>query len=115
MPVRLSELRANVRTVAIPVDGDVLNVTYRPSGITPEVEDRLDEATSKQRIGESLMTLLAAALVSWDLLGDDGKPLPVTVETMRVLPLSFLAKLVQAVTADMRPNAPSGGSSAVTS
>jgi hypothetical protein len=96
----------------VPVGGDVVNTIYRPGGITPEIEDKLQEYVGSQRGGAMLVTLLAGCLVEWDLLDDRGKALPVTAETLRRLPIAFLAQVARAITEDMRPNLMSGERSA---
>ncbi len=111
MPVRVGNLVRDRRTVTIPVGDESLTITYKPSGITPETEDRLREYAADQRGGAMLVALLADCLVEWDLLDDRGKPLPVNAETLRQLPMVFLTQLVQAITEDMRPNLPSAGGS----
>lgn len=111
--VRLSELARNRRTVEVPVgDGDdVVKITYRPGGITPQTEERLHKAIDEQRGGAALVALFADCLIEWDIVDDDGQPLPVTEETLRHLPTVFLAQMAQAITEDMRPNPRSAGSS----
>lgn len=111
MPVRVGNLVRDRRTVNIPVGDDTLTITYKPSGITPETEDRLREYAADQRGGAMLVTLLADCLVEWDLLDDRGKPLPVKADSLRQLPTVFLAQVAQAITEDMRPNPPSAGGS----
>lgn len=87
-------------------------MTYRPGGITPETEERLEALGKEQRVGASLITLLKDTLVAWDITDDKGKPLPVTEASLRQLPLRFLGDVVRAITEDMRPNGSSAGTSA---
>ncbi len=112
MPVRLSDLMRDTRTMTLPVGDDVLTVTYRPSGITPETEERLAKLGQDQRLGASMIALLTETLTGWDLVDDKGKPLPITEAQLRKLPMRLLGDLVRAMTEDMRPNASSGGTSA---
>lgn len=115
MPIRLSELMRDTRTLTLTVGEDTLTVTYRPGGITPETEDRLESLAQEQRVGQSLIALLLDTLTGWDITDDKGKALPVTEAQLRRLPLALLGQLVRAITEDMRPNALSGGTSAATS
>lgn len=112
MPVRLSDLMRDSRTITVPVGDDVLTVTYRPSGITPETEERLAKLGQDQRLGASMIALLSETLAGWDLVDDKGKTLPITEAQLRKLPMRFLGDLVRAMTEDMRPNSSSGGESA---
>ena len=111
MPVRISNLVRDRRTVTIPIDDDVVTITYRPGGFTPETEDRLRQYADDQRGGAALVALLADCLIEWDLVDDDGRPLKPTAENLRRLPTVFLSQVAQAIAEDMRPNLPIAGSS----
>lgn len=108
MALRVGSLSANTATVSIEVGDETLNVVYKPSGLTPETEDALYELADAQRGGATLIAFLQDMLVSWDLLGEDDKPLPVNEATLRSLPVLFLSQIVEAISNDMRPNLPSG-------
>jgi len=105
----------DTRTVTMAVGEDVVTLTYRPSGITPETEDRLEAFVKEQKVGQSMIALLLDTLVSWDITDDKGKTLPINDAQLRKLPLALLGQMVRTITEDMRPNAPSGGTSAATS
>ena len=109
MPVTITHLVRDRRTVTVPVGDESLTVTYRPSGFTPETEARLRQYADDQRGGAALVALLADCLVEWDLLDENGKPLPINAKTLSSLPTLFLSQVVQAVTEDMRPNVMSAG------
>jgi len=111
MPVRVGNLVRDRRTVTMPIGDESLTITYQPSGITPDTEDKLREYAADQRGGAMLVALLVDCLVEWDLLDDRGKPLPITADSLRKLPTIFLAQVAQAITEDMRPNLPSAGTS----
>ena len=104
MPVRISHLVKDRRTLAIPIDGETLLVTYLPSKLTPTSEDRLSERLKDQRGGAALAGLLAEMLASWDLTDDDGKVLPTNEKTLATLPTTFLSTVATAITEDLRPN-----------
>lgn len=114
MPVTLAHLIADTRTLSIPVGDDTLTVTYRPSGLTPATEGKLHELASAERAGGMLVTFLLDMLTGWDLLGEDGAPLPITDEVLSRLPLTFLARLVEALSGDVRADPTNGGPSAAT-
>lgn len=105
MPARLSDLLKDRRTVTVDFgDGVSVRLTYRPSGLTPETEDRIREFTEARRGGAALIELLSDCLVDWDITDDTGNPLPVSPEVLRRLPLGVLAKLAEAVIQDLLPN-----------
>lgn len=112
MPVRISHLSADQRTIKIPWGDDAVIVTYRPSGISPAIEDRVREHMAAEKAGAMLVELLASCLVDWDLLDDNGRPLPTNKKALRELPTVFLTKVTTAITEDMSPNLMSGGTSA---
>lgn len=97
MPISLAELQSNLRTLVIDYDGEKVQVVYRPGILTPATNDDF----AKQSVVEQLETLL----VSWDVLDDKGKPLPVTTDLLNQLPGRFLAHIAAEISGDMRPNA----------
>jgi hypothetical protein len=112
MPVRLSHLAQDRRTCTIQVGDDTVTVTYRPGGVTPELEDQLRTCLTEQRGGAALVALLTHCLVEWDVVDDRGAMIPPTASRLRQLPTLFLSRVAQAILEDLRPNAASGGTSA---
>ena len=110
--MKIGNLVRDRKTVTVAVGNGTVQVTFRPGGITPETEDRLREMIAEQRVGASFVALLSGIIVEWDLQDDDGKPYPTDAESLRRLPTMFLYSVAQAVSAEMVPNAPSGGTSA---
>ena len=96
MPISVSELQKNVRTLTVDYDGETVTISYRPGVITPATSDEFN----KQAAVEQLESLL----VSWDLLDEKEKTLPVSKELLDALPARFLAHLMSAIMGDMRPN-----------
>ena len=111
MPVSITHLVRDRRTVTVPVGDESLTVTYRPSGFTTETETRLRQYADDQRGGAALVALLTDCLVEWDLLDEAGKPLPINAKVLSGLPTLFLVQVVRAITEDMRPNPLSAGGS----
>lgn len=112
MPITLAEIAVDRRELSIPIGNGVLNIAYNLAGLTPQVEAQFRRAAREDRNGEALVTFLQPLLLSWDLLGEDGQPLPITEETLQTLPLAFLAQLVEAIGADTAPNPTSVATSA---
>ena len=54
---------------------------------------------------------VASLIVNWDVLGDDGQPLPVTPALLEQLPLSFINAVVSAMLMDGLPNPRTGENS----
>ena len=104
MPISLSALTADRRTVRVPFGDDTLTLTYRPSAVNAKQEARELEEREK---GQHLMAQarsLAEIVESWDVLGDDGQPLPVSAEVLAGLGLDVTSKLTRAILDDLLPN-----------
>lgn len=106
--MKLSQLRANVRRIVVDYYGDTVDIAYRPAEMTPETEDALREAREANRVTDALVGLITRAVIEWDVIGDDDKPLPITPENVRPLPSAFLLHLMAAIQEDMVPNAMRG-------
>lgn len=108
--MKLSALKSRTRTLEIPVSGEegepdeIVKVIYRPGEITLEVSDNIKEAIASGFEADAAYAVLKPILVSWDLQDEDGSPLPVTEETLRIVPLTFLGLVMAAVEDDARPN-----------
>lgn len=87
--------------VRISFGEEVLEVEYRPDAVTPRMVIQVDEAKKPAAQMRAVVEALNRILVSWDLIGEDGKPYPITKESLMDLPLSFLAQVFRAVTEDM--------------
>lgn len=96
MPITLTDLQGNTRTLTVEYDGDTVTIVYRPGAITPSSSQDF----SRQTTADQLLELL----VSWDVLDDKGKALPVSKDLLDTLPARFLAHLVSAIVGDLRPN-----------
>lgn len=87
---KISQLGAR-RTMTVDYDGESIDVTFRPAAINDNWVDRLQGLDKEDRQG--YMELLCEALIAWDILDEDGQPLPPTVELMRALPLDLLYQI----------------------
>lgn len=107
MPISLADLTRKTRTVVVDFDGDTINVTYAPGRLTPGVESRLTQANEDGRPASGVADELARLLLSWDIMGDDGAPAPITSDLLHELPTALLLRIVAAIGEDSRPNAQS--------
>ena len=105
MPIKIGDLSKEVREISFVFADETVNLSYKVGKYTGEAELRLSEAQTDKQPVNGLVNLLDGMLVSWDVLEDDGKPMPVTVENLRRLPVNFLAEVANTITEDMRPNA----------
>lgn len=129
MPLSLKHLRQAERGTSFQYDGETVNIVYRANMIGPITRIKLaagdayfkgvrngeEEATTPdswwrtpfEEISDYIQTLVDV-LVSWDVLGDDGKPVPISFEFLGELPLSFLTALAGAVLLGESPNPTNG-------
>lgn len=110
MPVTLSKMAANTASVVIPVGEDSVTVTYYPSRVSEKVfgslavladQSNTDFVANAHALNEVLVTLVA----SWDVLRDDGQPVPITMEDLPDVPLTFRGLVVNSISEDIRGNA----------
>jgi len=109
---RLSHLAQDRRTIKIDIGGETITATYRPSGLTPALEDQVRELIQNQRGGPALVSILAECIVEWDILDDKDKPIPPTEANIARMPTIILIRIVMALMEDLNPNLMSGGDSA---
>jgi hypothetical protein len=95
MPVRLSELVNDLRWIEIPIGNEALNIAYRPNGVNIEVVSSLETLTDGNI--EALCPVLVALIAEWDLLDDDGIMIPLTVPSVRTVPLPILELITQGI------------------
>lgn len=103
MPLNLANIRNDKRTLtATTLWGDV-EVTYKPSALTPTVEDELRAADDN----EVVCGIFTQLVTAWDVM-DGDKPYPLSVETLMSFPSALLNAILQACREDMIPKARSG-------
>lgn len=104
MPISLANIKNDKRTVTVNYFGDTCEVTYKPSALTPTVENELREAEDNSVLIDTLCDMLTA----WDVLGEDGAPLPIEVKVLNSLPNALLGAIMQGCREDMLPKSKSG-------
>ncbi len=97
MPVTLSQILSGIeeRTDSMPFLDDVVEITWSPGRMTPELEARVaglaDVSEAEEwRLTEALADSIATLVVRWDLLEDDGGPMASSPERVKRLPVPFL-------------------------
>lgn len=94
MALKLAQLAANKATTSFPYLGETVNLTYIPSLITEEYLDTIQRTANTI---DALSTNIVHVLSAWDVEEDDGNVMPLTVERLRSLDMSFLRTVFQAV------------------
>lgn len=128
MAIKLTTLRNATRRVSFVYAGEDVDVVYKPGLMTSARRLRIVLGTqaywesdttpkAKEMLAgwESFHADLAEMLVSWDVLGEDGKPLAPTADLLEQFPQSFISALVEALIDDQRVDPPTGKDSGATS
>ena len=115
MPVKLGDLTKQTKTTTVQFEGveDPLTVTYRPRHLTPARQAAFREAAEAGRHTEALVEGIVGLVAAWDLLGEDGRPVPLTAEALADVPLEVLGLVIEAIGQDVAPSPlPDNGSAA---
>lgn len=109
MPVSVHALALNEATVNLEWNGQHFTVAYRPSVFTSKFQkDYLKVIKKTETDAESVAWWISRIVISWDIMGDDGQPLPLTEEWLAdqdVVDVPFLWWLVGQINEDRRPKA----------
>ena len=104
MPVRMSNLVADRRTINFPVGDDTLRIVYKPSTINAKQEIIEREMRDQRLFLGAMAKSLATMIVDWDLQDDAGNQVPITEEVLGELGIDVLRRLQQAIMEDLLPN-----------
>lgn len=120
MPIERSKIKAVLRSIPVDYfDGQVVNVTYMPDGMTPAKEKELARIRRELVISrngdgidadeladnaELLAERLAEVMVSWDVT-EDGEPVQPTKENLMTFPNALLGHIISAIGEDLAPKA----------
>ena len=99
--IRLSDLAAGKCRTEARFGEDVVTLAYRPY-LDTEIEAAA-EPDGGRLTNDTVRRFLSAVLLEWDLLGDDGQPLPIDVETLRGVPIDILAPIFDAIRFSTNP------------
>ncbi len=99
MSLTITALIKNTRTITVRISNvtECLTVVYKPGEITQRM---LKDARAGDGIG-ALINQLCSIVQSWDLVDDDGKPLPLTQDALESLPVWFLREVIDALVGDV--------------
>ncbi|SRR5579871_4493123 len=107
MPASLADLRKARRTLICDVfDGAAqIQVSYRPGFLTPKVQAEIDRAAESGEGTAAAIRFFVGYIESWDLLGDDGEPVPLTEDGLLAsdVPVQLLNQITAQCVADMQP------------
>lgn len=110
MPVTLSKMAANTASFSMPVGDDSVTITYYPQRVSEKTYASLQvladqENTDMEQNTHALNDVLISLVASWDVLRDDGTPVPITHDALPEVPIPFRGQVVNAIMADIRGNA----------
>lgn len=107
MPITLSDLKSNTRTVPCEYDGETFALTYRPSVVTPD----FGVGESRTYLVDSLLALLTA----WDIYEDAAYTVmtPITADVLNSdsIGLPLLRTMFDAIMQDVLPGKRNGATS----
>lgn len=93
MGIDLSNLTIDKAATTVNFGGQSAKITYRPSLITQETLERLDEED------DGTLQFLSNTLIEWDVKSS-GKKVPLNPKALRPLPLPFLRAVVLSIMRD---------------
>ena len=109
MPISIQALATDEQTFHPEWNGQAFTVSYRPKVFTSKFQQDYRKASIDLNTdGEVLGWWYSRVVVSWDVLGADGQPLPLTPEwfaTQDVVETNWLWWLVAQINLDRRPKA----------
>jgi len=97
MPIKLSDLTKQVKTIPVKADDLEFHITYKTNFYTPKVEALVIGLTEDDAPLAANVKILADALVSWDITDDDGNEIKPTEEVLSQLGVGFLSAVFQAI------------------
>lgn len=102
MGVRLSAMKAKITETHLDWDGERVDFAYKPNEFTMELADEISAAAEKEDLG-GVAAMLGPIVVWWDVLDDEDKRIDANADNMRRFPLTFLTRIMAAITEDQNP------------
>lgn len=112
MPIELSDLLNDERWVEVEIEGEILNVAYRPgaTGISRQAEIAKQmrqfgkqEDADEEEIVKHSNKVFCEIVCDWDFT-ENGSTLPVTPEIVGRLPTRYINLITAAIAADSNSN-----------
>ena len=114
MAIKLSQIKAKTKKATVKHEeyGEMA-IEYRPSALTAETQVTVMRmmtiteggAGEAPEIMGDYLGAMERLVASWDLLGEDGKPLAITKATLRQdVPMDLVGAIFRTIMEDMRPN-----------
>lgn len=115
MGISVSHIKNNTRSVDVPFGDETIHIVYRPSEWTPSIEKEWQD--SEGSATENMLQFLSRLVIDWDIYEDDEetKKLPITPESLEVLPTQIGMGIIRAVSDDSTAGKDSRTSSSGTS
>ena len=88
--------RPDLVTVTLKFSGETVNVTFDRNAMTQRWVKAAQEGRTAADV-EWFSRSLAELLTGWDIVDDQGAPVPITPEVLSDLPLPFLGALDEAI------------------
>jgi len=122
MPIKMSKVNGGSEEVKIPFGEEELTVSYNKSRLTVKrvkalsggallAADVADGDAQEARLN-LVLDFLAGIVDGWDVVDDEGAPVPATRETFEdLLAISALTKIMGALLAEQAPDPPAAGPS----
>ena len=105
MPLNVKTLAAKVNPLTTEFAGEEVNLRYRSGIITPEWEQKYKGKP------DGVYQQASEIIEEWDVQGDDGKPFPTDLDSLKTLPVEFIGHIVSACANDLVPNRKTSGRS----
>lgn len=93
MGVKLSEIVKGVRILKVPFGTETLTVGYKLGEMTGEKIGALN-------IFDNLQEFIRRYVVEWDLVGGNGKPVPITKAQLAKVPVPLLRRIALSIFED---------------
>lgn len=98
MPLTVAKMATKENETSFEYGGEDVNVTYRSGIITNEWEAKYKNKP------DGIFGQVHDLVVKWDVLDDKGEALATDLDTLKTLPIEFLAHLVKSCADDLVPN-----------
>lgn len=96
----LDQLQKRSARVTVEYGEDTVVLTYRPERIDAATARRLRKLVESPEQEEDLVEILAVLIADWDIT-QSGKPLPVTPESLRKIPIALMGSLASGIFTDV--------------